>query len=129
MRLGIDASTYIEMETVHHAKYFDGNREIEPLEAFNHNGVDVMRIRIWNDPYGKNGEPYLAGTCDVDNFIKLATLAEEKGYKIMADFHYSDFWADPAKQCIPKQWKGLDLNGLAEHVYSFTAETLKTASR
>lgn len=127
MRLGIDTSTYLEMDEVHHAKYFDGDREIEPLEAFHEKGVDVMRIRIWNNPYGENGEPYLAGTCDVANFIRLAALAQQKGYRIMADFHYSDFWADPAKQCIPKAWRGLDLDGLVEKVYAFTAETLKTA--
>lgn len=127
MRLGIDASTYLEMENIHHAEYFDGDKEIEPLQAFNRNGVDVMRIRIWNDPYGQNGEPYLAGTCDVDNFIKLAKLSEEKGYKIMADFHYSDFWADPAKQMVPKAWQGLGLDELASRVYAFTRQVLLTA--
>lgn len=127
MRLGIDTSTYLEMQEVHHARYYDSSREVEPLTAFRSNGIDAMRIRIWNDPYGANGEPYLAGTCDVENFIKLATLAQRDGYRIMADFHYSDFWADPAKQCIPKAWRGLDLIGLAEHVYAFTAQTLKTA--
>ena len=127
MRLGIDTSTYLEMDEIHHAKYFDGAKEIEPLDMFRKNGVDVMRIRIWNDPYGENGEPYLAGTCDVENFIKFAMLAQKKGYRIMADFHYSDFWADPAKQCVPKAWRGLDLDGLEKQVYAFTAETLKRA--
>lgn len=126
MRLGIDASTYFEMKA-HRAKYFDGDREIQPLDAFRANGVDVMRIRLWVDPYSEKNEPYLAGTCDLNNFIQLATLAKQDGYAVMLDFHYSDFWADPAKQTIPKSWRNLDLNGLARRVYSYTADVLKLA--
>ena len=25
--------------------------------------------------------------------------------KLLVDFHYSDFWADPAKQKVPKAWE------------------------
>ena len=95
MRLGIDISTYFE-EMEHGAKYFVENSEVEPLELFRLNGVDTMRIRIWVNPRNKIGEPYLAGTCDLNNFLRLANLAKGKGYKIMLDFHYSDFWADPS---------------------------------
>ncbi len=126
MRLGIDASTYFEMEK-HKARYFDGDREISPLETFRANGVDIMRIRLWVDPYSEKSEPYLAGTCDLDNFIRLATLAQEKGYSVMLDLHYSDFWADPAKQCVPKGWRDLDLAGLENRVYSYTSDVLEAA--
>ena len=123
MKLGIDVSTYFE-ELAHGAKYFDGEQEVAPLELFRANGVDIMRIRLWVDPYGANGEPYLAGNCDLDNFLKLATLAQNKGYSIMLDFHYSDFWADPGKQFIPKSWAHLDLDGMVAKVYDYTRETL-----
>ena len=49
MILGIDVSTYLE-ELEHGAKFCDGEREIDPLDAFVANGVDHMRIRVWNDP-------------------------------------------------------------------------------
>ena len=125
MKLGIDVSTYFEMQE-HHAKYLDGKREVQPLDLFRQNGVDIMRIRLWVNPKSGNGEPYLAGNCDLNNFLRLATLAESKGYSIMLDFHYSDFWADPGKQCIPKSWAHLDLAGLVEKVYTYTKETLVT---
>ena len=67
MILGIDVSTYLE-ELAHGAKYYDGEREIDPLDAFRENGVDYMRIRVWNEPYSEAGEPYLAGTCDMAHY-------------------------------------------------------------
>lgn len=124
MFLGIDVSTYFD-ELEHGAVYLDGEAPMEPLDAFRQNGVDYMRIRLWNHPYSEEGSPYLGGTCDLDNFLKLAHLALDKGYKLLLDLHYSDFWADPAKQCIPKAWASLPLDALAEQVYSFTRDTLE----
>ena len=128
MILGIDVSTYLE-ELEHGAKFYDGNLEIDPLDAFVKNGVDHIRIRIWNDPKSENGEPYLAGNCDLDNYIKLAKLAKSKGFKILMDLHYSDFWADPGKQFIPKAWVGLGIDELCEAVYSFTKDCLVRAKQ
>ena len=125
MRLGIDVSTYFE-EMEHGAVYYDGEKAVEPLSMFRANGVDCMRIRLWVNPTSDNGDKYLAGNCDLDNFLKLAKLAMSKGYSIMLDIHYSDFWADPGKQFIPKSWANLDLDGLVSKVYDYTKETLTT---
>lgn len=124
MRLGIDVSTYFEEKDAK-AKYYDGNKEVEPLELFTENGVDLMRIRVWVDPYNSDGKPYLGGTCDLENFLKLSKLGMEKGYKIMLDIHYSDFWADPSKQNIPKKWQNLDEKGLTGKVRDYTFSLLE----
>lgn len=126
MILGIDVSTYLE-ELAHGAKYYDGDRQIDPLDAFRENGVDHMRIRIWNDPRSEQGEPYLAGTCDLAHYIRLATLAKSKGYHILMDVHYSDFWADPGKQILPKAWQNYNVDELEKAVYGFTEHCLKVA--
>ena len=126
MILGIDVSTYLE-ELAHGAKYYDGDRVIDPLDDFRANGVAYMRIRIWNHPYSPAGEAYLAGSNDLDTYIRLATLAKSKGYRLLMDFHYSDFWADPGKQFIPKAWACLSPDELVEAVYRFTARCLKAA--
>lgn len=124
MRLGIDVSTYFE-EKEHGAKYFDGARQVEPLDEFRLNGVDMMRIRLWVDPKSEEGEPYLAGNCDLSNFLKLARLAKQKGYSIMLDIHYSDFWCDPAKQTVPKSWRGQSFEQLVKTVGEYTLSVLK----
>lgn len=123
MRLGIDVSTYYE-EKAAGAKYYDKGIEVEPLQMLNANGVDIMRIRLWLNPYNKEGKPYLGGTCDLKNFIKLSKLAIKKGYDVMLDIHYSDFWVDPGKQTVPKAWQNLDEKGLEQKVYDYTTETL-----
>ena len=127
MILGIDVSTYFE-EEANNAKYYSDGKEVQPLDEFIKNGVNHMRIRIWNNPYDENGNPYLGGTSDVDKFIKLAKITQAKGYKIVPDFHYSDFWADPAKQTMPKAWVGLEVDELADKIYEFTYETLSRAN-
>lgn len=126
MRLGVDISTYFE-ELSLGAKYYADGAEVDPVDLFKKNGVDCMRIRLWVDPVSEDGKPYLGGGCDIENFFRLAELAREKGFSIMLDFHYSDFWADPSKQTVPKSWRGLDFESLAERVYSYTVETLKSA--
>lgn len=125
MLLGVDVSTWFEALD-HGAAYYNGDTPMEPLDAFRENGVDYMRIRLWNHPYSGDGKPYLGGTCDLDHFLRLARLAEEKGYGVLLDFHYSDFWADPGKQYVPKAWAGLGEEELEREVYAFTRETLET---
>ncbi len=126
MILGIDVSTYLE-ELEHGAVYYRDNLPIDPLDAFAANGVNWMRIRIWNDPFSPDGTPYLAGSCDIENYIRLGRLAKEKGYKLLMDLHYSDFWADPGKQFPPKAWVGYDIDALVSAVYEFTKNCLQKA--
>ena len=127
MILGIDASTYLE-ELSHGAKYYDGDTQIDPLDALIENGVNYMRIRIWNDPKSPDGEPYLAGNCDLEHYLRFARLCKDKGYKILMDLHYSDFWADPGKQLIPKAWVGYGIDEMTDAVYGFTKHCLERAA-
>ena len=126
MILGIDVSTYLE-ELEHGAVYLDGATPMDPLDAFVENGVNWMRIRVWNDPKSEAGEPYLAGNNDIHEYIRLATLAKSKGYHLLMDFHYSDFWADPGKQMIPKAWRSYSIDEMADAVYQFTKDCLTAA--
>src|SRR5574344_1593373 len=123
MILGIDTSTYLE-EMKAGARYFKNGKEIDPLDLFVNQGVKYEGIRLWVDPYDKDGNPYLGGTCDLANFIALSKIVLKKGYHIVLDFHYSDFWVDPGKQFIPKSWQNLDKNGLIAKIYEYTKQTL-----
>src|SRR5699024_183972 len=51
--------------------------------------------------------------------------ATKAGMQAQINFHYSDFWADPAKQQTPKAWKGLSIEEKEEKVYSYTKESLQ----
>ena len=124
MKLGIDISTYFE-EQVAGAKYKLDGKFVDPIDVFHNNGVDYIRIRVWVNPY-MGDKPYLGGTCDLGNFLKLSKLALGKGYQVILNLHYSDFWCDPSKQFIPKEWESLDFKGLRKKVHSYTTEVLTT---
>lgn len=128
MKLGIDVSTYLE-ELDAGAVYYDGDTAVDPLDMFRKNGTEFVRIRLWVDPYDEDGKPYLAGTCDLEHFIRLAKLVQSKGYSIMLDFHYSDFWCDPGKQRMPKSWKASGVDELAQRVYTYTKDVLQSIGK
>jgi arabinogalactan endo-1,4-beta-galactosidase len=44
--------------------------------------------------------------------------------KLVVDFHYSDFWADPGKQMAPLAWKGMNINEKIDALYAFTCDSL-----
>ena len=122
---GMDISTLIEEEDCG-AEYFDGGKPADALEILKKYGADYVRLRIWNDPYSESGEPYGAGTNDLERTVELALRAKALNMKILLDLHYSDFWTDPGKQFIPKAWVGYDLQQLKDAVYDYTLTVLQT---
>ena len=60
----------------------------------------------------------------LDYTIKLALEAKQMGYKFLLDYHYSDTWADPAKQYLPAIWENLAADVLADSVFEYTRKTM-----
>ena len=56
--------------------------------------------------------------------IKIGKRATKYGMKILASFHYSDFYADPGSQNVPKAWRGLDLEEKTKKAEEFTIASL-----
>lgn len=71
-------------------------------------------------------EGYGAGNCDIENVTEMGKLATYYGMKVLVDFHYSDFWADPKKQSVPKEWKGMSLEEKTTALEKFTGDSIKT---
>lgn len=89
-------------------------------------GVNWTRIRVWNNPYDANGNGYGGGNNDLEKAIIIGKAASDAGLKVLIDFHYSDFWADPGKQQAPKAWKDMDLATKADALKKYTKESLQT---
>lgn len=121
---GMDISTLIEEEECG-ARFYDHGAEGDALEILKSYGTNYVRLRLWNDPYDENGNPYGAGTNDLIKTIKLAGRAKSLGMGVLLDLHYSDFWADPGKQVVPKAWKGFTTEELENAVYRFTVDVMK----
>ncbi len=124
---GFDISSLPEVERCG-GVFRDNGEPLDALEILKRYGANWARLRLWNDPYDEKGGSYGAGTCDLDAVLALARRVKDAGLKWLLDFHYSDFWADPGKQTVPKAWEGLDEAGLERAVYRYTKDVL-TACR
>ena len=124
---GVDISSYTALKKAGVKYYNYEGKEESLIKILHDNGVNYIRVRIWNDPYNKNGETYGGGNCDVESGLAIAKEASKYGMKMLLDFHYSDFWADPAQQIIPKAWEADKNNSdkMVQHVYDYTKETIK----
>ena len=89
-------------------------------------GITHIRVRVWNDPYDADGNGYGGGNNDVNTAVIIAKACQTAGLKMLVDFHYSDFWADPGKQQVPKEWSSYTLEQKKSAVATFTTDSLKT---
>ena len=121
---GMDASAVLALENSGVKYYnFDGEKQ-DVFMTLAQAGVNYIRLRVWNDPYDENGNGYGGGNNDVATAIALGQRATKYGMKVCIDFHYSDFWADPKKQFVPKAWEGMDIEKKSDALYNFTLESL-----
>jgi arabinogalactan endo-1,4-beta-galactosidase len=79
-----------------------------------------VRLRIFHDPAAApdklpNDLPYT---------LALARRAKAMGFHILLDLHYSDSWADPAKQPMPAAWAKLNHKQLVKQVFAYTRDTI-----
>jgi arabinogalactan endo-1,4-beta-galactosidase len=118
--LGHDLSTLQQEESV--GNIFSDNGRVERVERIvARHGATYVRERLWvNPPMPFN---------DLSHVLKMARRIKEAGLKLLLDFHYSDFWADPGKQFTPQSWQGQDLPTLANTVYSYTRDVIEQLAR
>lgn len=101
------------------AIFRDGGQPRDCLEIFKSRGCNLMRLRLWVNPGGKNGP-----VCDLPYTIKLGQRIKREGFKLLLDFHYSDTWADPAHQRKPAAWQDLDFDALKQRVFDYSRDTI-----
>ncbi len=123
--LGVDVSTALAQENSGVKYYNEDGVEQDIMKTLAENGVNTIRLRVWNDPWDAEGNSYGGGANDINTAIELGKRATQYGMGVLIDFHYSDFWADPAKQMVPKAWKDMDLAAKAEALYTYTYESLE----
>ena len=123
---GCDLSTLIEVEENGGIFYNEAGKPTDVLAILKENGINSIRIRIWNDPVDSNGNPYASGHNDLETAILIGKRASNMGMRVFIDFHYSDYWADPSVQEVPKAWKTLNIDEKKLALYTYTKESLQT---
>lgn len=124
---GADLSSYISLRdsgTVFKDEKGNSLSDAEFFRYLKEGGTNWVRIRIWNNPYDSSGRGYGGGNNDLEKAKTIGKLATDAGMKVLIDFHYSDFWADPGKQQAPKAWKAYSLAEKEAAVESYTLSSL-----
>lgn len=114
---GADISWLTQMEKEGEKFYTTDGKETECTALMKKIGFDAIRLRVWVDPEG--------GWCGKDDVLVKAKRAHELGMKLMIDFHYSDYWADPSKQNPPAAWSEFSASEMTAAVASHTKDVLK----
>lgn len=122
---GVDISSVLVEENSGVVYYNEAGEEQDIFQTLAENGVNYIRVRVWNDPYDENGNGYGGGNNDTATAAEIGRRAAQYGMKLCVDFHYSDFWADPSKQMCPKAWEDMAIEEKSEALYQYTRESLQ----
>ena len=112
--MGVDISSLVSVEAGGAGFYDADGTSADPIALLKAGGANAVRIRVWNNPNSEDGRTYGGGANDIDVACKLGKRATKAGMKVLIDFHYSDFWADPNKQTAPKGWEKFSLEKKTE---------------
>ena len=86
------------------------------LQIFKDHGYNWIRLRLFHTPTRLPN--------NLEYTIAMAKDARKLGFKFLLNFHYSDTWADPGKQFIPKAWEGKSHEELVQAVFDYTRDSI-----
>ena len=115
--LGADISGTTALESHGVQLYNAAGEPRENTALMKELGLNAIRLRVWVDPAD--------GFCSPKDVLVMAQRAQALDMPVMIDFHYSDWWADPGKQPIPKAWEGMSLKKMCKALARHTRETLQ----
>lgn len=120
--IGMDLSLLPSYEASSSTTYKDinGNTITDMLGFVKEHGINTVRVRLFVDPADDG-----TGVVQDINYVKaLGKRIKAKGLRFLLDFHYSDTWADPQKQYIPRSWN-TSASAIEDSLYSYTKRMLK----
>lgn len=123
---GVDISSIIAIEKAGVKFYNENGAEQDIFKTLADNGVNYIRVRVWNEPWDSGGNSYGGGNNDLNVASEIGKRASKYGLKLLVDIQYSDFWADPGKQTRPKYWQQHDHDTLKYEIYRYTKWVLET---
>lgn len=121
--IGADISWLPQMEA-RGIKFYENGKPIDAIKLLKEHGMNCIRLRIFVDPANPKGYSPGKGFCDLNHTLAMAKRVKEAGMKLLLDFHYSDYWADPQKQYKPLAWENLDFSALKDTLKAYTMHVL-----
>ncbi len=120
---GVDLSNLDMVEELGGVFYENGVKK-DAMEILKEHGANYVRLKLWVDPYDREGNSYGGGGNDYETTLSLAQRAKRIGMKVLIDFHLSDFWADPGTQTKPKAWTDLSYSALKTTLHQYMKATM-----
>lgn len=121
--LGADISFLPQFED-RGMKFYDNGEEKDAIVILADHGFNTIRLRIFVNPGNENGYAPETGYCGLEYTSMMAKRAKEAGMKLLLNFHYSDYWADPQQQNKPLAWKDLDFDSLTLMLKDYTRDVI-----
>jgi arabinogalactan endo-1,4-beta-galactosidase len=88
-------------------------------------GFNYVRLRTFVDPKATDGYDKTNGTDDIAHTVAFGKQVKDAGMGLLVDFHYSDNWADPGKQCVPVAWQTItNVADMATAVHDYTKDAI-----
>jgi arabinogalactan endo-1,4-beta-galactosidase len=96
---------------------FKDNGQVKAgLQILKDHGYNWVRLRLFHSPDRLPN--------NLDYTIAQARAAKKLGFKLLLNFHYSDTWADPQKQFIPRAWEGFTHEQLVAAVEKYSRDVV-----
>lgn len=113
---GADCSWISEQENDGVVFYDSLGQATDGMRVMRDAGMNAVRLRVWVN--------HSTGWCNKEDVISKAKRAAALKLRVMIDFHYSDFFADPSRQNIPVDWADYDLAQMQQAVANHTTDVL-----
>jgi arabinogalactan endo-1,4-beta-galactosidase len=121
---GFKASYYLGAD-ITNAESASGAAQDSLLALMQAHGFNAVRLRTFVDPKAADGYDKTNGYADIAHTVSFGRKVKDLGMGLLVDFHYSDNWADPAKQCVPVAWQGYTtIEQLATAVHDYTKDAI-----
>jgi arabinogalactan endo-1,4-beta-galactosidase len=119
------AASYLIGADVSFAESASQGSQDNLLSQLKAHGFNAIRLRTFVDPKAADGYDRTNGYCDIAHTVAFGKKVKSLGMFLYVDFHYSDNWADPGKQCVPVAWqKYTTISDLATAVYDYTKDSI-----
>ncbi|MGA3288279.1 MAG: glycosyl hydrolase 53 family protein [Bacteroidota bacterium] len=115
---GADIGWLSQMEAQGYVFNNDSGVQENCLVILKEHGINALRFRVWVNPTGKY--------CSKKDVAYMSHRADSMGFRVMIDFHLSDWWADPKTQTKPAAWASHTVAQLDSDVYHHVYEILDT---
>jgi beta-galactosidase len=122
--IGADISFLPQLEA-RGMKFSDKGIQKDAIKILKDHGFNYVRLRVFHNPAADSGYSPKKGFCNLEYTKQMAKRVKAAGMKLLLDFHYSDYWADPGKQYKPSAWKGVGFSILKDSVFQYTKQVIK----